>query len=1612
MNSNVLYVPVMMEALVVGRDSDSLADLAPDYSKLSDLPLGKYTTRLFGTVHELAGVHLHWTMPDALLQGIQQTNDRDEDHLEFPYLPNRWIVQRTATKSGKIDRKCWMIESDFITNNPDTDKGGRHRVTIPTFRLKDGLWNGAGLNGEIFGYLGNARDYGSPLEENGYYLPKLDALGMGDPAFAAFYPKCRSVFGFYDSMKDVDSGSFTYSLAGYYSNPENDPLCDATIETLEALNWTVEQMDTLPSQTVCHSMIQEVDWRGENYTYPSGVPDAPVEVYIGNTSAEALSKVIQNRMPDVKGLERMLNALQNDLLGDLDNAGEPDAPILMEESLHEKQFSSEEQGIHWQLRNSGDSGVEALMDGDEYDLLESINDFQLQNDIDRHEIASLKNEIYFAWWKYMLINSDPWANHSDSHPALLRDKELSKSASAEEFEDIIENLIAQLKEKQEDIVTNTENLKNKKAELEKILGKKNLTLSHVTKERFYSPNDPALMLVGDGVKRAFKQGFQCDESDGTLHCRQFLLTDVHMLIENETVVLSGYEAESLCSALKMPLPDRVQDLFQESLLLSSDCADALAMKAVEKTGISYSTERFKKIISDLKKQQQDVQGFTGSKPGTLAFTCWKQPWVPFMLEWQVSIVPSRTQVETDDAFSSFRLDVIDLEPAEKRGAFSSAESVEIQGSTLLSPHAVVNFANMTKRLMQDAGDSSEDYTPLEETLKILEKTDILSQRMDGFNEAFIMRDLVPSIPLYDKNELTKELRTTLTNLLDQTFISPRVDDVAERFIPVRAGQIALAELWLIDAFGQVKKIHLSLGNQFFAENMAQQDMSAKGILRPRFIQPCTTRFKWQKAANSLRPLDASKPQKEDMASPIFGFVVSNFLDKNLQVYDYSGNLLGLVQKSGDGAEWKKPFSSCIELKHIVNPHLKLFANQLTGENNQALTDLLMYLDEMFNDAATFGNDQFMQFCFGRPLALAGATLEVAGKGEAPHIQWFKTELSCNGCDSEAFSVRIGDKRKLFDGLFGFYKGEPSKKAFSHLYTKKNGRCGSSGYIVPDNTLETTLKSKPVRLTLLFDPTTDITVTTGFLPAAKIRLDAKFYQKQLENNDMMLRVAPLLSEAGHVEAPLPGAMENTWSFIHQNPDHSKSIDKLNQPESKFPQTREQILEGFIKTEFNRRKNRIEMDNTNYDVAYGASPSNLTTDEICRFDFYISNDSAAPIVFNNEKELKPEDYPAYDDPVLEGSPSGFYVYFKYGDKNSDLVETADSVNIHFSIKLGDHWNIFQSVSPTIGQYWRICPKETTVMEPGDQLSVAVENVKCNRVFGMTALFVELRTEGSIFKDRLNLFKYDKPEIKSFRIKETDYDIGDMVTFQWCLDKADGCEVTLDGKNVSGKEEQLLEIENKHYVLEVKNPAFYSVTATCSPNFIFIESFGVSDYYPKSITLQWATRNSSYCEIEGIGKVEPVGTMTVPSDSETIKSYCFTFILHPKGSTDLEIKKIEFGYPVITNFCLDDQYNQIRKMADIDTLEMNPDQPFVSILEIDKHMTVASVCRPYDAHPDPEPHYPSWHYGLRWTGTDVVEYDLVEHGHYDGKDRRIERNKDERHFKLIAFGLNGIAYDERTI
>ncbi|WP_329080043.1 MULTISPECIES: hypothetical protein [unclassified Streptosporangium] len=57
-------------------------------------------------------------------------------------------------------------------------------------------------------------------------LPQVTAIGHGDPAFAAFYPGCRSVFGFQDTDfagSRPPSGT-RYEVAGWVSAAAQDTL--------------------------------------------------------------------------------------------------------------------------------------------------------------------------------------------------------------------------------------------------------------------------------------------------------------------------------------------------------------------------------------------------------------------------------------------------------------------------------------------------------------------------------------------------------------------------------------------------------------------------------------------------------------------------------------------------------------------------------------------------------------------------------------------------------------------------------------------------------------------------------------------------------------------------------------------------------------------------------------------------------------------------------------------------------------------------------------------------------------------------------------------------------------------------------------------------------------------------------------------------------------------------------------------------------------------------------------------------------------------------------------------------------------------------------------------
>jgi len=217
--SSRLLVPIHIDALAVGTpktpSSFQWTNLAPDFSKLKTTPSYLFGAQLVsnngdpfkeaGGLKNERGIHLHFRLPAALRHGDQS----GAGEVVFPAIPNRWLVQRFAG-DATLTYKAWLVESDLKT---DKSPG----VTWPTFdKNKAIVLNKIGVATELQGSLA---DPDKPAET------KLTAVGPGDPSFSAYYPACRSVLGFYDSVSEFPKGArLSYLVTGWYSDPKDDPL--------------------------------------------------------------------------------------------------------------------------------------------------------------------------------------------------------------------------------------------------------------------------------------------------------------------------------------------------------------------------------------------------------------------------------------------------------------------------------------------------------------------------------------------------------------------------------------------------------------------------------------------------------------------------------------------------------------------------------------------------------------------------------------------------------------------------------------------------------------------------------------------------------------------------------------------------------------------------------------------------------------------------------------------------------------------------------------------------------------------------------------------------------------------------------------------------------------------------------------------------------------------------------------------------------------------------------------------------------------------------------------------------------------------------------------------
>jgi len=446
-----LLVPVYLDALYLPTKTNVLEEMT-DYSKLpyyKDTELQKrgkaYISETVLTVPFTqpqlslkAGIHLHWSLPDALTNGIARDG---EQGITFPLVPNRWLIIR---RGSNIAEKKWVVESDYLY-----PEGATPEDTINI------LYYPATNEYQPYRFLGRKLELGAWRSgtANAQYIQELSAIGPfatvdnldnEKVAFAGFYPNCRSVFGFHDgdfTTNTTPPKDLRYDVIGWYSDGKNDYLDKfikeqypdrdtlSLLDTLQSkAGWTVEigNNESFPDRLLCHASLSFAP--GASVTNPQAIKGT---IAVGNNQEEAIAAYVARQLDtnteNRKTIEEQLEAIQ--MSGRLVQQNLDFGPKFRQ-GLHEDSFTGQCKEISWQvvpesdpkISQSGSANPANAVQGEGImqvtlsatigDRISEVNEAQREYDQQLAKVGSIREQVYADWYKYMLAtyvlrNLDP-----------------------------------------------------------------------------------------------------------------------------------------------------------------------------------------------------------------------------------------------------------------------------------------------------------------------------------------------------------------------------------------------------------------------------------------------------------------------------------------------------------------------------------------------------------------------------------------------------------------------------------------------------------------------------------------------------------------------------------------------------------------------------------------------------------------------------------------------------------------------------------------------------------------------------------------------------------------------------------------------------------------------------------------------------------------------------------------------------------------------------------------------------------------------------------------------------------------------------------------------------
>jgi hypothetical protein len=783
----LLLVPLRLDALLVEKDqkwTEAMADftLLPYFNGQRDV---NYNTANISEAilsqpfqnqnFDLkAGIHLHWALPDALSLG-ESTRDPDTGEIktDFATVPNRWLITRSrkAADDSKTIEEEWIVESDYLY--PDGEGFQLGSISYPVAP------DPANKKYHPFRFMGR----NMPLQnwhasdQNAEYLAQLTAVGYGEPAFAAFYPNCYSVFGFHDadvlqslqnSVPTVGSTAasmsnltgLTYDVLGWYSNESQDYFrifAEKTLASLnsqhlaadkllsafqaalkEAFGWVFDETEDkgIPSRMLCYARIEFQPQAGIS----NSSRDDAATVAIGNTGTEALAALLAQQLDQANAsvVEYQLAAVQ--YAERLENL-KLDISANLQEAWHEKGFQAVPGGTLWTIRPETVKNLQAdaaaahqrsriTLPTAMAHQLNTVNLQQQAYDQARADLASLRKQLFSDWYKYMLCTYPP-KDSRDDYPDPEQVKAFIESMDLAPLQQLVDR-------------TGTLHLQVD-------------AISGAVLGATATASSPAALTsqLAGGIQRLLKQ-----------------ITSFNTLIQQDAGIDSNVQYR-----LKAIAGPRYWQPREPVVLIQGNPARATERDGQNQDGNVLDTQALivptaptvqDYILKNLPALRQTIDGLgvmaQKSGGGATAFTIWQnQPWNPFLLSWEMEVRPllnksnldgdatKRDGYAPDFIIANYQLPetAVDLVLLPQQEAPS--KEIVYQGTTVLTQQASLTLKGQLKsyltKQMQSSGFLKDTYP---------------GQKID---DDFINRNFTDILDKYKQSEDAKDANSALSSFI-------------------------------------------------------------------------------------------------------------------------------------------------------------------------------------------------------------------------------------------------------------------------------------------------------------------------------------------------------------------------------------------------------------------------------------------------------------------------------------------------------------------------------------------------------------------------------------------------------------------------------------------------------------------------------------------------------------------------------------------------------------------------------------------------------------------------------------------------------------------------------